>query len=178
MTELCYGSVLRNHITQIPYSIYVCLCNGKYTLAYAGIYGIYIYILRLIYYGICVTPQVTQHKYVLRHIYIYYARYIMADILRQLYYGGCITAITEDILRQIYYGRYYGTSIMADILRAAKTAISRQIYSARSSSIWLLHPHLLVATHRPKDAPWLLYVVYVEITCPRRRPQTWVQLIY
>ena len=73
----------------------------------------------------------------------------MAILLRQIYCGSYI-------LRRIYYGRY----ITADLLRTTtKTAISRQMYSARSSR--LLHPNLLVATRRPKDSPGPLYPAYV-----------------
>ena len=47
--------------------------------------------LRLIYYGIYITADISRH--------VYYGRYIMADILRQIFYGRSITA---DTLRQIY----------------------------------------------------------------------------
>ena len=70
-------------------------------------------------------------------------------MLWQICYGKHITAsryITADVLRQIYYGR----NITADTLRTTKTPISQQVSSARS--VRLLHPNLLVATHRPKDS--------------------------
>ena len=57
---------------------------------------------------------------VLRHIYILYI-YIRADIVRLIYY---VRYVMADVLRQVR---------MADTLRPTKTAISQQIYSARTS---------------------------------------------
>ena len=45
-----------------------------------------------VYYGITYTI----YGDILRHIYIYYGRYITADVLAQI-------DITADILRQVYY---------------------------------------------------------------------------
>ena len=45
---------------------------------------------------------------------------------------------------------------MANILCTTKTAISRQIESARTSR--LLHSHLLVATRRPRNSPGPFYL--------------------
>jgi hypothetical protein len=151
IAELYYGGILR----QIDNSRYI-----RADILRQVHYGRYITadILRQIYYGRDITADILRQIYYGIYIeisrQIYYGRYITAIILRQVYYSRYITA---DILRQIYYGRY----ITADMLRTTtKTAISRQISSDRSSR--LLHPNLLVATHRPKDSSGLFYAVYVE----------------
>ena len=62
------------------------------------------------------------------YIYIYIYIYLMADVLRQMYYGIHITAdILADVLRQLYHCKYtttdtlwqmyYGRYITADIFR-------------------------------------------------------------
>ena len=59
---------------------------------------------------------------------------------------------TPVIYRCILYGRH----ITADIMRTTKTAISRQISSARSSR--LLCPNLLIEAHRMKDSTGPFYL--------------------
>ena len=51
---------------------------------------------------------------------------------------------------------YTCAHIYIERLRTTITAISQQYCSARSSQV--LHPNLLVATHRPKDLPGPLYL--------------------